>query len=77
MAAEGWVSISIHDETKEKLDLIAEEEEMTITGVVDSSVGFVFDEFYTESEGSDPQLRPKDGRRPDIERKNPDIEIEL
>jgi len=77
MAAEGWVSISIREETKEKLDLIAEEEEMTITGVVDNSVGFVFEEFYTQSRETDPQLQSMDRRRPDIERKKTDIDIEL
>ena len=40
---------------------------MTITGVIDSSIGFVFAEFYDESRGTDPQMRPMDGRRPDIE----------
>ena len=77
MAAEGWVSISIREDTKEKLDIIAEEEELTITGVVDSSVGFVFEEFYDEARGTDPQLRSRDGRRPDIEIEDTEEEIKL
>jgi len=66
MAQEGWVSVSVREETKEKLDEIAEEEEMTLTGVIDSSIGFVYEEFYDESRGSDPQLRDVDHRVPDI-----------
>jgi hypothetical protein len=77
MAQKGWTSVSVRDETKERIDLIAEEEEMTITGVIDSSVGFVFEEFYTEADETDPQIQHPDGRRPDISRKDPDIDIEL
>ena len=67
MAQEGWTSVSVRDETKEKIDEIAEEEEMTITGVIDSSVGFIYEEFYDGSRGTDPMVRPHDDRRPDID----------
>ena len=74
---DGWTSISIRDETKEKIDLIAEEEEMTISGVVDSSVGFVFDEFYTESFETDPQIDVPDKRQKQISEEDINMEIEL
>jgi len=74
---DGWTSISIRDETKQKIDLIAEEEEMTISGVVDSSVGFVFDEFYTESFETDPQIEVPDKRQKQISEEDVDMEIEL
>jgi len=74
---DGWTSISIRDETKQKIDLIAEEEEMTISGVVDSSVGFVFDEFYTESFETDPQIDVPDKRQKQISEEDVNIEIEL
>jgi len=77
MAQKGWCSVSIRNETKEKIDEIAEEEEMTITGVVDSSIGFVFAEFYDEPRGSDPMVRPHDDRRPDLDTDETDMEIEL
>lgn len=77
MTQKGWNSVSIRDETKEKIDQIAEEEEMTITGVVDSAVGFVYDEFYDEVQETDPMVRPRDDRRPDIERREEQMEIEL
>jgi hypothetical protein len=74
---DGWKTIAVKQETKEIIDLIAEEEEMTITGVVDNSVGFVYDEFYTESRESDPQLQPDDKRQKQITRKDENVEIEL
>ena len=74
---DGWTSISIRDETKEKIDRIADEEEMTITGVVDSSVGFIYDEFYTESFETDPQVSVPDERQRQISKKEVDMEIEL
>jgi hypothetical protein len=74
---DGWSSISIRDETKEKIDLISEEEEMTISGVVDSSVGFVYDEFYTESFETDPQINVPDKRKMQIDKEEIDMEIEL
>jgi len=74
---DGWKTISVRDETKEKIDLIAEEEEMTITAVVDSSLGFVYDEFYTESRETDPQLRHDDRRQKQISRVEEHSEIEL
>ena len=77
MTAKGWKSIAVREETKEKIDLIAEEEEMTIGSVVESSIGFVFEEFYTESRESDPQVEKYDKRRPQISAKDPDMEIEL
>ena len=77
MAQKGWTSVSIRNETKEKIDEIAEEEEMTITGVVDSSIGFVFAEFYDEPRGTDPMVRPRDDRRPEIEIESKEEEIQL
>lgn len=77
MTAEGWKTISVREETKEMIDLIAEEEEMTIGSVVESSIGFVFDEFYTKSRESDPQLRVDDRRQMQIQRKDEGVEIEL
>jgi hypothetical protein len=75
--SDDWKRIAVRAETKEIIDLIAEEEEMTITGVVDNSVGFVYDEFYTESRESDPQLQPDDKRQKQITRKDENVEIEL
>jgi hypothetical protein len=77
MAQKDYTSVSIRNETKQKIDEIAEEEEMTITGVVDSSIGFVFAEFYDEPRGSDPMVRPHDDRRPDIDTDKDNMEIEL
>jgi hypothetical protein len=74
---DGWKTIAVKRETKEIIDLIAEEEEMTITGVVDNSVGFVYEEFYTKSRESDPQLQPDDKRQMQISRKDENVEIEL
>ena len=74
---DGWTSISIRDETKEMIDLIAEEEEMTISGTIDSSIGFVYDEFYTEAKESDPSLEITDGRKKQLHRKDKNVEIEL
>jgi hypothetical protein len=74
---DGWKTIAVKQETKEIIDLIAEEEEMTITGVVDNSVGFVYEEFYTKSRESDPQLQPDDKRQMQISRKDENLEIEL
>jgi hypothetical protein len=75
--SDDWKRIAVRAETKEIIDLIAEEEEMTITGVVDNSVGFVYEEFYTESRESDPQLQPDDKRQKQITRKDENVEIEL
>jgi hypothetical protein len=77
MTAEGWKTVSVREETKEIIDLIAEEEEMTIGSVIDSSVSFVFEEFYTKSRESDPQLRVDDRRQMQITRKDENVEIEL
>ena len=74
---DNWKSIAVRKETKEKIDLIAEEEEMTIGGVVDSSVGFVFDEFYTESFETDPQINVPDKRQKQIDEEDISMEIEL
>ena len=73
----GWKSIAVRVETKEKIDRIAEEEEMTIGGVVDSSVGFVYDEFYTESLETDPQIDVPDERQKQISEEDMNMEIEL
>ena len=72
-----WKTIAVRVETKEKIDRIAEEEEMTIGGVVDSSVGFVFDEFYTESFETDPQIDVPDKRQKQISEEDMNMEIEL
>jgi len=72
-----WKSIAVRKQTKEKIDRIAEEEEMTISGVVDSSVGFVYDEFYTESFETDPQVQVPDERQKQIEESEIEMEIEL
>jgi hypothetical protein len=77
MTQEGWTSVSVRDETKEKIDEIAEEEEMTITGVIDSSVGFIYEEFYDEARETDPMVRTHDDRRPDLEETETSMEIEL
>jgi len=50
---------------------------MTISGVVDSSVGFVYDEFYTESFETDPQVQVPDERQKQIEESEIEMEIEL
>jgi len=78
MTHSDWKSIAVREETKEIIDMIAEEEEMTITGVVDSSIRFVHEEFYTQAVESDPQLELTDGRKRQLDDRDLNqVEIEL
>jgi hypothetical protein len=58
MTTKGWYSLNVREETKARIDRIAEEEDMTKSGVVHEAVGFVFMDFY-EPEGPEVQV-PED-----------------
>jgi len=60
--------VAVRDETKEQIDLIAEEEDMKKADVIHNAIGFVFDDFYEPDEGPDvrvPEERKKDFKNPD------------